>query len=81
MKQKLYSLDKAGVEEWRLDNLERDLGVVKDFMPINYKWEEDGQRFSVWEFKTEGLSITTGDGGAGLFNKTLMKEINKIYGR
>lgn len=65
----------------------RLLELCPDFVK-HYEWEEDGEKFSSWHFKTtasrEGersLSIHTGDGGARLIYEAVQKELKNKFGR
>ena len=47
-------------------------------------WEENGEKFSSWEFRTPGSSdsrslvVRTGDGGAEIMMKEFLKQANEL---
>lgn len=64
-----------------MDGIYKKMMQIKDklgedkFLPENTQWEEDGEKFSSWTFKTPTLILHTGDGGAGLMMEAFENEI------
>lgn len=77
-------LNKEEKPKYTKEYLEKILGnIYKNDKPISKfawkhnTWEENGERFSAWTFKTDRGSFTTGDGGKEAFDKLFLEELEK----
>ena len=51
---------------------------ISDFGWKHNTWEDKGEKFSAWTFKTDKGSFTTGDGGKEAFDRIMKEEFSKL---
>lgn len=60
------------------NSIENEKGNISNFGWTHNIWEDKGEKFSAWTFKTDRGTFTTGDKGKEEFDKIMKEEFNKL---